>query len=94
MDKKRMLELAGVLKEADSYKDSAEFTEEYLTVLDNIKDIGKIINSKKWDRWMKVTETNYDVKLVKLNDELKSHFKALNKIADAIELQMNKADEG
>ena len=94
MDKKRMLELAGVLNEADEYEDSAEFTEEYLTVLDNIKDIGKIINSKKWDNWLRITEKNYDVKTVKLNDDLKSHFKALNKIADALELQMNKADEG
>jgi len=94
MELKRLKELAGVLNEAKDYSDSAEFTEDYMTVLDNIKEIGKIINTKKWDNWMKVTEANFDVKTVKANDDLKTHFKALNKAADTLELQMNKADEG
>ena len=95
MDKNRLLELAGVLAEgSNEYSDSAEFTEDYTTVLYNIKKIGKIINTKKWDNWMKVTESNFSVKTIKANDDLKTHFKALSKAADSLELQMNKADEG
>lgn len=94
MDKSRFLQLAGVLNEAEEYADSADFTEDYLTVLDNIKEINKIINTKKWDNWMKVTDKNYITKTIKFSDDLKSNMKLVKNAANALEQQMNKADQG
>lgn len=95
MDKNRLLELAGVLAEGkNEYSDSADFTEDYMTVLNNVQEIGKIINTKKWDNWMKVTEENYSVGTVNLNHTLKMHFKRLKEVTGFLEAAMDKADQG
>ena len=94
MDKNRLLELAGVLKESTDYVDSADFTEDYLNLLDSVHNIFETVNSKRWNNWMKVTEQNYDVKTVKASNDLKTIAKELKKAAAVLESQMNKADEG
>ena len=91
MDNKRLLELAGILKESTDYVDSADFTEDYLNLLDSVHNIFETVNSKRWNNWMKVTEQNYDVKTVKASDDLKTIAKALKKAAAVLESQMNKA---
>lgn len=94
MDNKRLLELAGVLKESTNYVDSADFTEDYLNLLDDVHNIFETVNSKRWNNWMKVTEQNYDVKTVKASDDLKAIAKELKKAAAVLESQMDKADQG
>jgi len=94
MDKSRMLELAGVLNEAAEYSDSVEFTHDYETVLSHVQQIYKIINTKKWDNWMKVTERNFSVKTTDTSDAIKRHVKGLKKECDALEDEFDKADQG
>jgi hypothetical protein len=93
MKNDRLLELAGLLNEAKEYEDSAQFTEDYTTVLSMIDKIGKIINTKKWENWMKVTEQNYGVKTIDVSNNLKSEWKKLKKQSILLESQFNKADD-
>lgn len=92
MQKNRLLELAGVLSEAAEYSDSSEFTADYESVQDMIDKIGKIITTKKWENWMKVTEQNYGVKTIQSSGKLKADWTSLKFQFGFLDDQMNKAD--
>lgn len=91
MEKNRLLHLAGVLNEASDYSDSTEFTEDYTNLLQNIDEMNKLVLSKKWNNWIKVTDKNYDTNLIDINDKLKSCLKSLKQISITLEHEMDKA---
>lgn len=43
----------------NEYEDSAEFTGEFYNLNDDLKKIAKIIKSKRFENWMKDTDSNF-----------------------------------
>jgi len=76
MEFKKLQDLAQkgvVITEAKSeYDDSSEFTNELATMLMNIHKVRRIINSKRWKDWMKISDEQFPKsgKAVQLNNIL------------------------
>lgn len=93
MEITRLKELAGVLNESKHYSSSAEFTEDYLTVMENLLEINKIIKTEKWKNWVKVTEQNYDVKTIDTFNKFYDDFKRAFLKYNEFKKEIDKADE-
>lgn len=48
-----------VITEAKEYEDSADFTNDFTMISDELNKIKKIMNTAKWKAWLKVTDENY-----------------------------------
>lgn len=96
MEIDRIKHLAGMqLNEGkkSEYEDSAEFTDEFFGVIQDLKKNLKIVNSKRWKKWMQLTDTNYGTGCVNVNDGLIADLKSVVESADELAEQMRKADE-
>lgn len=43
----------------NEYQDSAEFTNDFYTVHDQLTKMQELVNSEKWVAWMNITDENY-----------------------------------
>jgi hypothetical protein len=93
MQKNRLLELAGITETKKyEYADSSEFTEDYSSVFQKIKEIEALLNSDAWEKWVEATESNYSVKVINLSDEMFAKFKEFSKAAKNFQKEFDKAD--
>jgi hypothetical protein len=105
MSLQRIRELAGLpaveapkellieAKAKAEYIDSAEFTDELVTVGSLIAKIKKIVESSRWEDWMKVTDENYTSGAMNLNKAVQKAVKNLDEAATKLEDHLNKVSE-
>ena len=63
------------------YSDSAEFTDEFYGVIQQITAIKKIMKSPRWAKWMQSTDENFGTKVV---SKSKDATFALDKLDEAL----------
>jgi len=84
MDMNKLRKLGGidqvteseVITEADQYKGSEEF-------MDDMADVYTILNSKRWEQWMKDTDSNFGTKNIH-KDAMKIK-KMIRKLSDDLD---------
>ncbi len=74
------------LTEGMSYSDSAEFTDEFYTVMSKVNDIEKVIKHPRWMSYMKTTDTNYGT-------ECEGHAQDAKSAVTALKSAMNNVNE-
>lgn len=82
MDSTRLKNLAGIMlsEAANDYEDSADFTADLEDVGSMINKIHKIIHSKKWINWCKITDTHYEAQTVNKNAALTRQIDGLKEV--------------
>ena len=94
MDSTRLKNLAGIMlsEAANDYEDSAEFTADLEEVGSMINKIHKIVHSKKWINWCKITDENFDTQTINKNAGLTRQIDGMKKVFEMFEDEMRSAE--
>lgn len=76
----------------EKYEDSTDFTEEMGTLSVGVDEIGKIVKSKDFMAWMKVTDKNYDTQCETAAKGVISSFGELKKSVELLNDELDKAE--
>lgn len=80
-----------VLLEAKDYSDSAEFTEEFYTMISKVNDIKRVVKAPRFMNWMKVTDHNFDTNCEQLGRAVVEATDALHQAVNDLEDNLDSA---
>lgn len=85
------VEQADALLEGKDYGDSAEFTEEFYSVVAKVNDIKRVVKAPRFMGWMKITDHNFDTNCEQLGRAVIEATDALHKAVNELEDNLDSA---